>query len=340
MIPINEIISKYLIISSLIITTSCDSDAYININSGKGKIVFVMVDENYPKGLYTISTDGTELTPLLVEGDSIKIKGPFGGDFVINMPFDNPRWSPDGKKIAFNYSPALDISLTWVMDEDGTNISQIDTSSSTSLPKWSPDGNHILLLELGNSYTYYGTIVIDINEFGKYFIHQFDDSPQYFNGDSIWLFYNSDWFTNESIVCVGSIEPRINYFGDSLDYYVLESISGSIIERITYTPHIRKGDSHFSPIGTSYGVIKGDYGKPQSIVIYETISNDSLVLIFDNTVDSFNWSWCGEYIVLGLDTNTDPFKQEYIITWTNLKTGETNSISEYHINDPDIYFNK
>ena len=51
----------------------------------------------------------------------------------------SPRWSPDGKKIAY-----LTGSQVWVMDHDGDNKKQV-TSISTGAggPVWSPDGNWI-----------------------------------------------------------------------------------------------------------------------------------------------------------------------------------------------------
>ena len=50
-----------------------------------------------------------------------------------------PRWSPDGKKIAFVTSTQI-----WVMDSDGDNKKQVSKiSTGAAAPVWSPDGNWI-----------------------------------------------------------------------------------------------------------------------------------------------------------------------------------------------------
>ena len=53
-----------------------------------------------------------------------------------------PRWSPDGKKIAFTTG-----SQIWVMDSDGDNKEQVTKiSTGAAGPVWSPDGNGSRLL--------------------------------------------------------------------------------------------------------------------------------------------------------------------------------------------------
>ena len=50
-----------------------------------------------------------------------------------------PRWSPDGKKIAF-----ITGSQVWVMDSDGDDKEQITKiSTGATAPVWSPDGKWI-----------------------------------------------------------------------------------------------------------------------------------------------------------------------------------------------------
>ena len=50
-----------------------------------------------------------------------------------------PRWSPDGKKIAFNNAGQI-----WTMDADGGDRDQITKiSTGASSPVWSPDGKWI-----------------------------------------------------------------------------------------------------------------------------------------------------------------------------------------------------
>jgi len=64
---------------------------------------------------------------------------------------DNPAWSPDGKTLAFAYSPkvaANEIPATniWTMNPDGTGAKEIVThgqDESVYEPSWSPDGKSI-----------------------------------------------------------------------------------------------------------------------------------------------------------------------------------------------------
>jgi len=55
----------------------------------------------------------------------------------------NPRWSPDGEKIAYMGS-RFGSTIIYVMDADGTNISTLlDDPLVQSTPLWSPDGTRI-----------------------------------------------------------------------------------------------------------------------------------------------------------------------------------------------------
>ena len=58
-----------------------------------------------------------------------------GGGF-----FMNPDWSPDGKKIAFDFSTAVLPSAICIVKADGTELQRIAEGED---PSWSPDGNQI-----------------------------------------------------------------------------------------------------------------------------------------------------------------------------------------------------
>jgi TolB protein len=64
---------------------------------------------------------------------------------LINTPFSaqSPRWSPDGRKIAFSGPPYVGDSLgIYVMNADGTQRQRLTTNADFS-PAWSPDGTKI-----------------------------------------------------------------------------------------------------------------------------------------------------------------------------------------------------
>ncbi len=73
--------------------------------------------------IYTVAVDGTNQKQI-TKGDKSN---------------SSPRWSPDGKKIAFTTGGQI-----WTMDEDGDDKEQITKiSTGAGNPVWSPDGRWI-----------------------------------------------------------------------------------------------------------------------------------------------------------------------------------------------------
>jgi len=77
--------------------------------------------------VYIIRTDGTELRDLTED----------------NFRHDGwPRWSPDGKRIAFTSRRTGDYEV-WVINRDGSGMRQVTDSKSGHYSPWSPDGRTI-----------------------------------------------------------------------------------------------------------------------------------------------------------------------------------------------------
>jgi Tol biopolymer transport system component len=96
---------------------------------------------NWTNNIWVMNADGTGVKPLTRYISSL---GKSHG----------PRWSPDGTKIIFSSTRALDGSDApnmnsteniWIMNADGTGITPLTTltNADNTNPVWSPDGTKI-----------------------------------------------------------------------------------------------------------------------------------------------------------------------------------------------------
>jgi Tol biopolymer transport system component len=99
-----------------------------------GKILFERKDNLGGDGISVINSDGTGETKLTSSWHT----------------FDySPRWSADGSTIVFARGPARDYrdqGNIFTMNSDGSNVTQITTSSDARNPSFSPDGNQIVFV--------------------------------------------------------------------------------------------------------------------------------------------------------------------------------------------------
>jgi len=106
--------------------------------SPDGRRVLFASDLNNPLGglhtvfdIFVVNIDGSgllQLTQSVAQGGN--------GDSY-------PTWSPDGSRIAFNYSTS-GVAEIWTMKSDGTQQARLIASADNSfMPRWAPDGSHI-----------------------------------------------------------------------------------------------------------------------------------------------------------------------------------------------------
>jgi Tol biopolymer transport system component len=92
--------------------------------------------EDEPGALYVMDRDGSGARALV---------GPTTGPCLCTLA-GRPRWSPDGRAIAFSIRWDGAESRMFVMDADGTGLRQLVHATGSwieSDPAWSPDGGHI-----------------------------------------------------------------------------------------------------------------------------------------------------------------------------------------------------
>ena len=79
------------------------------------------------KGIYTVTTAGTDLTPLSTMGL-------------------RPRWSPSGNELAFEKFDSTSAGSIWIVSKDGTGLRSLAPTDTASWrdPDWSPDGTRLV----------------------------------------------------------------------------------------------------------------------------------------------------------------------------------------------------
>ncbi len=124
------------------------------------RIVFERQNGDKPWDIFTVRPDGSDLTQLEPRCPSDIPKDQICGEE------GNPAWSPDGKRIAFNYAYGklkfingvewIEVGSVAVMNADGSDVRQLTqlerpTSSEDGQPVWSPNGKQIAFVRLNST---------------------------------------------------------------------------------------------------------------------------------------------------------------------------------------------
>jgi dipeptidyl aminopeptidase/acylaminoacyl peptidase len=112
--------------------------------SPDGKKILFNVDgpPGAKRGLYTVNTDGTDLTRISWPEMNVRQNGRYWWD---------PTFSPDGKRIAF--VKGRDDRQIYTMNPDGTDAWQATHDAGVyEIQSWSPDGEKILYETLSNGH--------------------------------------------------------------------------------------------------------------------------------------------------------------------------------------------
>jgi len=94
-----------------------------------------------PDGRTIAYVQAGRITTVKPDGSGAAMVGPFNVDLGVG-------WSPDAQRLAFSQSLDSATEQVFVMNADGSHVSQLttDTSVYSAYPQWSPDGKKILFL--------------------------------------------------------------------------------------------------------------------------------------------------------------------------------------------------
>jgi Tol biopolymer transport system component/imidazolonepropionase-like amidohydrolase len=112
-----------------------------------------------------LSPDGkTVVFELLGDLYSMSAEGGEATRITSGTPYDGmPRFSPDGKKIAF-ISDRSGAENVWTMDPDGKNLKALTKDRNTQYlsPTWSPDGNYVVASKGVGYLPTFSLIMVDV----------------------------------------------------------------------------------------------------------------------------------------------------------------------------------
>ena len=118
---------------------------YPNWSPGGDSIVFESVNlgpDGYRGELWLMNATGGGWRRLTVADPALV-------NFVFYYPDEYPTWSPDGRKIAFRRSFPSGVSDIFIVNADGTGVSQLTNTGAAATPSWSPDGTQIAFSSAG-----------------------------------------------------------------------------------------------------------------------------------------------------------------------------------------------
>jgi Tol biopolymer transport system component len=240
---------------------------------GSGKIAYAVFND----GLYTVNPDGSDVARLR------------------SGPVSDPRWSPDGSKIAFTeYTGSVGEFRLVVMNADGTGEHVIVTTGGIGLGKqpWSPDGSRIAwgprTGEAGDVYTasaaggdvrrisydnapkespswsptgsslVYASMVLESSSMvWELFVARDDGTPpvQITNGSGLAQSVRPSWSPNESAIAF--VRQRSAPFESAI--YVVHP-DGTELHRVVDVAWSSTGEPVWSPDGTKIAYTDGVNG--------------------------------------------------------------------------------
>jgi TolB protein len=243
-----------------------------------GRIAFQGFDNATGKlQLFTIASDGSDrkrLTALTTGAD------PF-------VALEDPDWSPDGSKIAFDSDAGGNVHI-FTVNADGSGLTQVTSGNGFEFtPSWSPDGTHIAVLAAEDAQPL-GVSILDVatgaltpvtaNPYGL-----FDVEPQYSPDGSQITFTRA---------------KKFDHGGGQTAVFVV-NVDGSNLRQLTPWG-MNAAESDWSPDGSKIAFNDSDDRfKSASIYVVNPDGTGLTKLTQDQDAGSFRpcWSPAGDKIV-------------------------------------------
>jgi Tol biopolymer transport system component len=311
-----------------------------------GKLVFVMMDTTVGKrGLYTMNLDGTGLRPVAIPDDTVYFPGHWGEYYVIGsyFPLSDPRWSPDGQKIACTLMWAFEGYVVMLMNADGTNKHVLwKVGQAAREPEWSPEGDRLLFRRIGALGFESGTGIVDTSgENDRDFIIAGNTDPYVSGTDSVWFVGDYQWGpTGATIYGLGSVNKRPSSAGiagqtpeDEVFSFDLES--GTVLQRLTRND-IDEAGFRLSPQGQTVAFTRGA-GEFHLLSLKD--GSHSIVYLSGAIDKSWNWSNDGRKVVYARDENPNVY--HFHVYMLDLdKPNEFRQLTPFTAWQPDLYVPK
>ncbi len=147
----------------------------------------------------------------------------------------SPRYSPDGKYIAFTSNRSGDSEI-WMSNSDGTapvNVSKLN-NPQTGTPNWSPDGKKIIFDSRHNGHQ--GLYIIDIVDLAP---HQLDtDVPEpsqpSWSHDGKWIYFIADGSPGRIYKCPSQGGNAVALSGEA-GFFPQESYDGKAVYFVVFS---------------------------------------------------------------------------------------------------------
>ncbi len=179
-----------------------DSSRFPDLSPDGSRVVFQgnRLGEGLGIGIYVMNCATREVRLLIADAEA-----------------HGPRWSPDGRQIAFTQSRGISI-----VEADGSNFRKIDgLPDPSSAPSWSPDGNQIAFVSRGAVAWEIFTV-----ELGSGRIQQLTHTTEARTANQ-----GPAWSPDGSKIAYDRVQDR-NY-----DIYVMDA-DGSNIQRLTHNDKV------------------------------------------------------------------------------------------------------